>query len=627
MRRLISLGLLTLSALVAACGAAGAGGDPPDGGGPGGGGASGQGGFGPQGKCGYCLDKSYVGCDEEGNPTEAEICDGGCADGKGCSPCSPGGKVCVGNEIHGCNDDGSVGATVQDCSTFAAMQCWGGECKPTCVVASDAASNVGCEFWAVDLDQQDGGGNDPASAPWGIVLSNAGQSEADVYVELNDAPVGQPLALKKIKQAKIAPGKLVQFELPTRELDCGKKPNDYKSPGTCLSSRAFRVVASSPIVVYQFNTFKNSFSNDASLLLPTNALGQYYRVIGWSAGHPVPTNFPGIGLIIDRSYVTIVGTEPGTKVRFSPTYKVKGNPPIAETQAGGIVEATIGPFDVLNLETADSTFQETQQKPYVADFTGSLVTASAPVAVFSGTESTAAPGHVKIPTYPGWDAGGQGNGCCLDHLEDQLFPMESIGKSYVITRSPVRSTSGYKEPDVLRFVGAAETAEVTTSLPAPFDKFTLKPGEVKDTWTQDDITVTATAPIMIGQILVSQGYVQGPNTGDPSLTVFPPVDQYRSEYVFLTPPSWTTNHVVISTEPSTQVTIDGTVPTDCVVTNIGTLGGKTYESRRCPLKEGAHQLSGTAPFGIIAYGYGSAGSYAFAGGADVKKIYVPPIPK
>ncbi|MEZ4373619.1 MAG: hypothetical protein R3B07_22550 [Polyangiaceae bacterium] len=50
----------------------------------------------------------------------------------------------------------------------------------------------------------------------------------------------------------------------------------------------------------------------------------------------------------------------------------------------------------------------------------------------------------------------------------------------------------------------------------------------------------------------------------------------------------------------------------------------SYESRVCPLSEGAHKLTGDVPFGIVAYGYGGAGSYAFAGGADVKRIYEPP---
>jgi hypothetical protein len=40
--------------------------------------------------------------------------------------------------------------------------------------------------------------------------------------------------------------------------------------------------------------------------------------------------------------------------------------------------------------------------------------------------------------------------------------------------------------------------------------------------------------------------------------------------------------------------------------------------------QGVHRLTGDKPFGIIAYGYGNAGSYAFAGGADVKPVYEPP---
>ena len=51
---------------------------------------------------------------------------------------------------------------------------------------------------------------------------------------------------------------LQALTLPTRELDCGVKPNDYASPGTCLSSRAYRITSSTPIVVTQFNVFANA---------------------------------------------------------------------------------------------------------------------------------------------------------------------------------------------------------------------------------------------------------------------------------------------------------------------------------------------------------------------------------
>jgi hypothetical protein len=188
----------------------------------------------------------------------------------------------------------------------------------------------------------------------------------------------------------------------------------------------------------------------------------------------------------------------------------------------------------------------------------------------------------------------------------------------------VRSTTGFREPDILRFVGVAEVAMVTTSLPPPFDAFTIQPGEVLTTWTQDDVVATATKPVMIGQILVSNQYVDGPYVGDPSLTLLPPVEQFRTEYLILSPPSWTQTWVVIASQAGTAPSLDGAPTLGCAVEQAGTVENLAYESRRCPLTVGVHHLSGTTPFGIIAYGYGSAGSYALAGGADVKHVYDPP---
>lgn len=566
-------------------------------------------------QCNACFGSIYTPC-VNGQPGTPITCStGACAPGLGCVACSPGGMVCDGNEVHGCSADGQItGAVIQVCDPAKNEICAGGKCGTACDLAADQPSNVGCEFWAVDLDQQDGF-NDPASAPWGVVVSNAGQGQADVTIEINDAKVGQPLQTSTVVKVTVPVGDLTPIILPTRELDCGVKPNDYASPGTCLSSRAYRITSTGPIVVYQFNVFANAYSNDASLLLPTNALGKLYRVIGWGAGHPIP-----LFGIIDRSYVTIVGTKPGTTVKVKPSWRIKGNPPIATTAAGGEITATIGPFDVLNLETDDGTFQDDPKT--MADLSGTVVQASAPVAVFSGVETTAAPGGVlEVPKPSGWM---DGDTCCLDHLEDQMFPMESVGTHYVVARSPVRSTGGFREPDVLRFVGVAEPATVTTNLAPPFDSFTIQPGEVKTTWTQDNVVVTATKPVMIGQILVSNQYVEGGYIGDPSLTVLPPVEQFRSDYVILSPGGWDQSWIVISAGVGAKTSIDGAVTTGCIVEPAGTVETVSYESRRCKVSAGAHKLTGDKPFGIIAYGYGAAGSYALAGGAAVKHVYDPP---
>ncbi|MGB1275460.1 MAG: IgGFc-binding protein, partial [Nannocystaceae bacterium] len=264
-----------------------------------------------------------------------------------------------------------------------------------CDDAADNPSNFGCEFWAVDMDQQDAF-NDPASAPWGVAISSAAAGNTTIVIEINNALPGEPLDLETIMELDIPPDEVVPVVLPTRELDCGTQPNDYTSPGTCLSSRAFRITSAAPIVVYQFNVFKNTFSNDASLLLPTPALGKYYRVLGWPAGHPVP-----LFGIIDRSAVTIVGTEENTTVKVVPSWRIRGNPPVPAASPGQEINITLGPFDVLNLETDDGTFQDDPKK--IADLTGTVVLADKPVAVFSGVESTSAPGGViDIPTHPDW---------------------------------------------------------------------------------------------------------------------------------------------------------------------------------------------------------------------------------
>ena len=125
----------------------------------------------------------------------------------------------------------------------------------------------------------------------------------------------------------------------------------------------------------------------------------------------------------------------------------------------------------------------------------------------------------------------------------------------------------------------------TTSLHILKDvDLTLQPGEVKTTWTQDNIVVSSTKPVMVGQILVSNAYVDGPLLGDPSLTVFPPIEQFRSEYVFLAPDGWTQSWVVISAPVGGKVTVDGAAPNGCIVEPAGTIESVTYETRRCAVK-------------------------------------------
>jgi hypothetical protein len=188
----------------------------------------------------------------------------------------------------------------------------------------------------------------------------------------------------------------------------------------------------------------------------------------------------------------------------------------------------------------------------------------------------------------------------------------------------VRSSGSWIEPDVIRFMGVAAEATVKTNLPPPFDSFTLAPGQMRETYAQKDFTVESSEPIAIAQILVAQNWIQGTPKGDPSLTIFPAVDQYRRNYLFSVPTSWAEDWVVITMPVGANVTLDGTALPSCVVRQAGTVDGTDYETHTCYLSEGPHAMAGDKPFGIAAYGYGDAGSYAFVGGANITKIYAPP---
>src|SRR5439155_13701017 len=208
----------------------------------------------------------------------------------------------------------------------------------------------------------------------------------------------------------ILPGSLDQVILPTREVDGSVKAQD-DGPGTFVSSNAYRITSTAPLVVYQFNPMAQTFSNDASLLLPRNGLGTIHRVLGWPTANPINPGLPIAG-IPDHSFVTIVGTTPSTTVTITVTHDVLGGGGIPATKKGGTITQTIGPFDVINVES-DGLY---------GDMTGTIVESSAPVAVYTGGERGIAPYTDPFPPAPPSYDSSKGV-CCTDHLEEQVFPV------------------------------------------------------------------------------------------------------------------------------------------------------------------------------------------------------------
>lgn len=523
------------------------------------------------------------------------------------------GRRCDGQKVVTCPAANETPSVIETCAGDSV--CVNGACARGCAAAEARAWNLGCEFWAVHLDNTTASaiGRPASSEPWGLYLANAGSVDAHVKVERNEAAYGAPARIVTIRELVVKANSLETVELPAQTIDGSSAPGRNDGPGTWASSMAIRVHSTEPIVMHQMNAFRMIYSNDASLLLPKNGLGTSYRILSWTPSTPVSPGFslPGIP---ERSFVTIVGTEPDTRVTVQAAAPTVAGGSVARMNAGATQTFTIGPFDVINVESDGAP----------GDLTGSAVVSNKPVAVFAGTEASLVPDRAVLGSMPdamppSWKFG---NNCCTDHLEEQMLPVTSVGRRYAVGRSPVRSIGGYIEYDIIRVISVAAETDVTTNLAPPHDRFHLGVGESRAFPSRSGFTLEATEPVIVGQYLASMEYTER-GGGDASFTVLPAVDQFRSDYRFLVPPTYVRHEVVVTLPDTATLTLDGQ-PMDCVRQPVGVVQGKPYVSRTCRLAEGVHTVITTEPASLVVVGYGPASSYAFLGGANVDKIYSPP---
>jgi hypothetical protein len=329
---------------------------------------------------------------------------------------------------------------------------------------------------------------------------------------------------------------------------------------------------------------------------------------------------PGLVLegIPDYMNITILGVYGGTHVEIQTAHQTQGSPDggIPPANAGDTISADIGPFDVLNIESRQDMGHPT------GDFTGTKITADNIIAVFSGGQRSLVPDDTT--TYSPPAPAPAGDLCCTEHLEQQMFPTSSLGSKYVLTRSPIRST-GTPEPDFYRIFATKPGTVITTNLP-DFPTINLDAGQYGKLWSTQDFTLISNEPVLVGQYIVCEQYMASANPGgDPKFILFPPVDQHRQQYVFLTPTTFDKNYVVIAAPAGTVVKLDGNdvggeITTLCDKYPAGTIDSVDYNAIRCPVSEGPHTIDADQPVGISVYGYGNVSSYSYPGGADVKQI-------
>jgi len=541
-------------------------------------------------------------CDGKGGYSEEKDCGeagGTCADGPGCVTCAPGAGTCANGKAKWCKPDGT-NLVEFDCDPVQGMVCDPDGCKGKCTPGDLYPSYVGCDYYpTVTLNSVWNG------FPFAVAVANTSADAVKVTITRGGANVAT--ADVPAHGAKVIELPWVT-ELKGGDVDACQMP---PAPGASrlVQGGAYRLRTTGPVTVYQFSplTYKITptpatcpigkncpgatgedclaYTNDASLLLPITALTPNYTVVSW----PSQTNRAG--------FAAITATQDNTKVKVLGAGAVSAGAGIDATGNG---TATLSAGDVLQIVAA----YDAPEGKFGADISGMRIQADKPVQVIAGHSCANAP-------EPGKPA--------CDHLEEGLFPVETLGTDYLVT---VPSGLPEPSPHVIRVVAIDGPTKVHFD-PSVIADLTISPADapitIKD--LTQDVYIKADKAILVAQYMQSEESV--PNKiGDPSISLAIPTQQFRGEYVFVASSTFDANFVNVISKAGSTVTLDGAVITD-TFTPIGSSG---YQVARHQLDAAEqHSIVSSQPFGIVVYGYGQYTSYMYPGGLDLKHITPPPI--
>ncbi|MBN9160481.1 MAG: hypothetical protein BGO98_13090 [Myxococcales bacterium 68-20] len=492
----------------------------------------------------------------------------------------------------------------------------------TCAEAAASRTYVGCEYWATP------GANIVQDIfDFAIAVANVGSESANVEV------TGANGLHWRIN---VGPGSLGKVYLPwIKEL----KGNNITSITASVIAKgsAYHIVSDRPVVVYQFSPLQfraqggdpgkdwssckkqnptaddcYSYSNDASLLLPTTAMTGNYRIMGSygfsrrpideSTQKPDPSKEPLPGY---APYFLVTATSNGTtvNVKLGPKGKVVGGAGIAAAPGGGTVTFTLDAGDIA--QVVGGVGRE-------FDFSGSLLDADKPVQVITGVPCIDFPLDV----------------IACDHIEETVFPAQTLGKHYVVAMPS--GPKDNKVEHVVRFYGNVDGTKLTYRPQVPSGcPATLSAGEVVECGEVGiDFEVEGDHEFGVGTFLLGASKVDPQfsiqkSMGDPSQSFAVAVEQYRKKYVFLAPTDYTASYVDVVTSEGATLTLDGVD----VSSQLMKIDGTTFFGAHIKLavgNDGVHTLLSSKPSSIQVIGYGSYTSYQYPGGLNLGEI--APIP-
>ena len=343
-----------------------------------------------------------------------------------------------------------------------------------------------------------------------------------------------------------------------------------------VRNNAVRLSAPDEFVAYAVN--RATFTSDAAMVLPVDALGTSYIVATYQGSRAHSG---------DRSQFLVIATFDGTHVTITPSQSVFIPAPGTNAAPGVPFQVTLDRGQGFRAQAVFSN----------GDLTGTVIEADRPVALLNGNLCTNVPGTTTA----------------CDHVFEVAHPVRSWGTSALVANLPGRPGGS-----VYRILASVDGTEVSRDgvLQAALDRGQfLEVGPLAG-----NHEFTANNPIFVTQFMTGNSS-PGAVLGDPAMVNVIPPDQYLDAYTFATVGgSQFVNHFLTIVAPSdslAELLLDGSpVP----AASFSAIGATGYSAAVLPLSEGSHTTSSPAPHGITVEGVNNFDSYIYPGGARLAFI-------
>lgn len=370
----------------------------------------------------------------------------------------------------------------------------------------------------------------------------------------------------------------------------GTQDARISGPGTF--KRGIHIVSDVPVVAYAH--IYNASVSGASLLFPTNTLGKDYYSVNYTQSS---------NATFSNSFFFVVATEDNTTVEITPSAaNLNGLAP------GVAASVSLNKGEIYSVMGTTSGTTGT-------DLTGSRIRSISAsgsggckkIAVFSGA------GKISI--------GGGGTGSA-DNLFAQAFPAVAWGKKYLTAPTGTQPNNYYRicvtDPTtVVKLNGVVLPAS------ALLNNFYYQFKNANASGTNPAVPnlIEADKPVLVAQYCTTQGQDGNPNTnpgGDPEMIYLSPVEQTINNITLY---SANKNlilqsyiNVIIRNGGVASFTLDG----NKVSGFLPHPQEPAYSYAIIPVAAGSHTLYSDTGFNAIAYGFGSAESYGYNAGTNVR---------